>query len=69
MPDPTPISDAQIERLVAALRGHGSDFGWVLEMVGAESIASMTSSQAVRSASLLQRRRGRPEQSQPESYD
>jgi hypothetical protein len=59
MPDssPTPISGDQIERLVAALRGHIDDFGWVLEEVGANTIAEMTSVQAVRAMSALQRRR------------
>jgi hypothetical protein len=50
--------------LVAALRGHWSDFGWVLEMAGADSIASMSSSQAVHAMSLLQRERALRERSQ-----
>ena len=67
MPDPTPISSDQISRLVAALRGHRSDFGWVMEMIGADdadSIATLTSSQAVKAMSLLQRRRREKDQAE-----
>jgi hypothetical protein len=58
----TPISPDQIERLASALRGHWSDFGWVMQEVGADdadSISTLTSSQAVKAMSLLQRRRSR----------
>jgi hypothetical protein len=60
MPDssPTPISDDQVERLVAALRGHMDDFVPMLEAIGVGSIAEMSASQAVKAMSLLQRRRG-----------
>ena len=54
---PTPIGPDKIRRLVGALRGHRSDFGWVLETVGANTIAEMSSSQAVRAMSSLQQRR------------
>jgi hypothetical protein len=54
---PTPISDDQITRVVEALRGHWSDFGWLMEAVGADSIAQMSSVQAVKAMSLLQQKR------------
>jgi hypothetical protein len=60
MANPEPISDSQITRLVEALRGHWSDFGWLMQSVGADdadSIATLSASQAVRAMSLLQRRR------------
>jgi hypothetical protein len=57
MPHPEPISADQIDRLVAALRSAKSSLSWLLEMVGADSIASMSSSQAVRAMSALQQKR------------
>jgi hypothetical protein len=56
--NPTSIDSHQLERLVEAFRGARSDFAWVLETVGANSIGEMSSSQAVRAMSLLQRKRG-----------
>jgi hypothetical protein len=67
-PDPTPISPDQIERLVAALRGEGRrDFAPLLEAVGASSIGEMTSAQAVRAMSWLQRKRALLEKGQAEA--
>ena len=65
--EPTPITDDQISRLVEAFRGARSDFGWVLETVGANSIGEMSSSQAVRAMSLFQRRRREKEQAEASS--
>jgi hypothetical protein len=64
---PTPITDDQISRLVQAFRGARSEFAPVLEAVGATSIGAMTSSQAVRAMSWLQRKRARPEHEQAEA--
>jgi hypothetical protein len=57
MPQSTPISDDQVERLVSALRGHWSDFGWLMESVGVDSIAELTQSQYISAIAKLQRRR------------
>jgi hypothetical protein len=55
---PTPITDDQVSRVVAAWRATRTpELTWLLEAVGADTIAEMSSSQAVRALSLLQRRR------------
>jgi hypothetical protein len=48
---------AYLARLVEALRGAKSELWWLLEAVGADSIAEMTSKQAVHVMSLLQQER------------
>jgi hypothetical protein len=55
--EPSSIDSDQIARLVAALRATKSELGWLLEEVGANTIAEMTPSQYVHAMSALQRRR------------
>lgn len=57
MPDPTPISPDQVERLVGLLRAMKSNLADILEAVAANTIAEMTSKQAVHVMSLLQQER------------
>ena len=57
MPEPTPISPDQISRLVDLLRSTKASLAWLLTEIGADTIASMSSSQFVRAMSLLQQRR------------
>jgi hypothetical protein len=61
----TPISDYQASRLAEAFRGRRGDFQSVMQEIGADdadSISTLTSSQAVKAMSLLQRRRAHQEQ-------
>jgi hypothetical protein len=67
MPNPEPIDVGQIERLVAAWRASKTHLADLLEAVGANTIAEMSSSQYVKAMSFLQRKRSRLEQGQAEA--
>ena len=55
--DPTPISPDQTARLVEIMRATKTELWRLLEEVGANSIAEMTSAQFIRAVSALQRKR------------
>jgi hypothetical protein len=64
---PTPISPDQTARLVAALRANRSAFWEVMEQLGLQgSISEMTSVEAVKVLSALQRKRSLQAKGQPE---